>query len=307
MPYAKYTREVLSEAVASSTSMAGVLRNLGLRQNGGAHAHVRRRIDQLGIDRSHFLGRAHYRGAQSPRRRSPSEILVLRPVDAKRAAPPVLRRALVELGRAYRCAECGVGDTWNGRPLTLHIDHIDGQFWDCRPDNLRFLCANCHSQTATYAGRNRQWYHIAAVRVDEDGNAVDGRIGPAIMTEVEKIDVLGRVDAKELTVADAARLIGCHRSHVYQLRRRLKERGSLAPAKRQPRMARAVREAVVAFALQNPHLGTRRLASELARRHADPICIAHGTVANILKAAGLNTERSRRSAAAAQSTSKRTV
>jgi transposase len=273
--------------------MAGVLRSLGLRQNGGAHAHLRRRIDQMSIDTSHFLGRAHYRGTQSPRRRSPSHILVLRPVDAKRAAPPVLRRALIELGREYRCAECGVGDSWNGRPLTLHIDHVDGRFWDCRPDNLRFLCANCHSQTATYAGRNRRRYRIEAIRVDEDGNAVDRPNQPSPLTDEQKIDVLSRVDSKELTVTDAARLIGCSRSHVYQLQRRLDERGSLAPAERRPRMSTAARDAVVAFALENPHLGVRRLASELTRRQVDPIRIAHGTVANILRAAGLSTGMSR--------------
>ncbi len=307
MPYAKYTRDVLSAAVASSTSMAGVLRNLGLGQNGGAHAYLRRRIDQLGVDTSHFLGRAHYRGTQSPRRRSPSRVLVLRPADAKRAAPPVLRRALVELGREYRCADCGVGDTWNGRPLTLHVDHIDGRFWDCRPDNLRFLCANCHSQTATYAGRNRQRYSNAAVRVDEDGNAVDDLTQPASLTDLEKIDVLSRVDRKELTATDAARLIGCSRSHVYQLQRRLKERGSLAPAERRPRMSTAARDAIVAFALENPQLGARRLALELARRQTDPIRIAHGTITNILQAAGLNTEISRRLATPTEPTGRHTV
>ena len=62
MAYAKYTREMLSEAVAASTSMAEVLRYLGLPQNGGAHAHLRRRVDKLGIDTSHFLGSGHLRG-----------------------------------------------------------------------------------------------------------------------------------------------------------------------------------------------------------------------------------------------------
>jgi 5-methylcytosine-specific restriction endonuclease McrA len=40
--------------------------------------------------------------------------------------------------------------------LILHVDHIDGNRYDCRPENLRFLCPNCHSQTATWAGANRR-------------------------------------------------------------------------------------------------------------------------------------------------------
>jgi transposase-like protein len=300
MPYVKYTREVLAEAVAASTSMAGVLRHLGLGQNGGAHAHLRRRIARLGIDTSHFLGRAHYRGSVSPRRRSPADVLILRPAEAKRAAPHVLRRALVEQGRAYRCAECGVGESWNGRPLTLQIDHIDGRFWDCRPDNLRFLCPNCHSQTATYAGRNRPRYTVVVVRVDDNGAVVHNGTPAEPLTDEEKVAVLRRVDRQELTVSAASRLLGCHRNHVYDLQRRLAERGTLTTAPRPARLPEAIRQTIVAFALQNPHLGAKRISAALAGREQHAIAVAHGTVAKILLAAGLNTEAARRLAASAE-------
>lgn len=52
------------------------------------------------------------------------------------------------------CSECGVGQEWNGKPLTLQVDHINGVSDDHRLDNLRFLCPNCHSQTETFAGGN---------------------------------------------------------------------------------------------------------------------------------------------------------
>ncbi|GAB7048084.1 HNH endonuclease signature motif containing protein [Catenuloplanes indicus] len=48
-----------------------------------------------------------------------------------------------------------MGDRWQGRPLKLHVDHIDGDFLNNTAENLRFLCPNCHSQTATYANRKR--------------------------------------------------------------------------------------------------------------------------------------------------------
>jgi len=292
MTYTKYTREMLSEAVAATTSMAGVLRHLGLRQNGGSHAHLRRRIKQLGIDTSHFLGQAHARGIPSARRRSAAEVLVVRPEDAKRAAPPTLTRALREIGRSYQCASCGLGDRWNGLPITLHVDHIDGRFWDCRPENVRFLCPNCHSQTATYAGRNRSSCHVAAARAANEDDAAAAH-GPKLLSEEGKIEVLARVDRKELTVSDAARLIGCNRNHVYQLRRRLAERGTLAPAGRGQRIAAADRDAIVAFALQHPMLGVRTLASELRNRSRKPIAVEHGTIARILRSEGLNTQAAR--------------
>lgn len=55
-----------------------------------------------------------------------------------------------------KCYECGVGQYYNGKPLTLHCDHIDGNSDNNTLDNLRLLCPNCHSQTETYCGRNKK-------------------------------------------------------------------------------------------------------------------------------------------------------
>jgi 5-methylcytosine-specific restriction endonuclease McrA len=192
MSYGKYTRYMLTAAVAASTSMAGVMRHLGLRLNGGSHAHLRRRITALGIDTSHFLGIAHARGTRSPRRKRPDEILIERPPEAKRQAPTVLRRALEDLGRPYACAECGIGGTWNGRTLSLQVDHIDGQFWNCLAENLRFLCPNCHSQTPNYAGRNRPRRRNPLVRVDEQGNPVKQPEPAGPLDEKDRVAVLQR-------------------------------------------------------------------------------------------------------------------
>ena len=51
------------------------------------------------------------------------------------------------------CSVCGLTD-WNGKPIGLHIDHINGIGDDHRLENLRMLCPNCHSQTPTYGARN---------------------------------------------------------------------------------------------------------------------------------------------------------
>jgi hypothetical protein len=45
--------------------------------------------------------------------------------------------------------------TWKDKPLSLHLDHINGCRTDNRLNNLRLLCPNCHSQTDTYCGRNK--------------------------------------------------------------------------------------------------------------------------------------------------------
>ena len=53
----------------------------------------------------------------------------------------------------YVCSLCGLGPKWNGKPLTLQLDHISGDPSDSTIENLRFLCPNCHTQTETYTGR----------------------------------------------------------------------------------------------------------------------------------------------------------
>lgn len=52
-----------------------------------------------------------------------------------------------------KCKECGVLE-WRGHDLSLQLDHIDGNRRNNEQSNLRLLCPNCHSITATFAGRN---------------------------------------------------------------------------------------------------------------------------------------------------------
>jgi hypothetical protein len=52
-----------------------------------------------------------------------------------------------------KCDACGITE-WLGRPLAMHLDHINGMKNDHRLQNLRMLCPNCHSQTDTYGGKN---------------------------------------------------------------------------------------------------------------------------------------------------------
>ncbi|GAB2446949.1 HNH endonuclease [Streptomyces incanus] len=153
------TAEELRTAVAESVSIAAALRRLGRPDSGTQRTLLRQWVTEENISMAHFLGQAHQRGKLStvnPLRR-PDDILV-KHAGKRRTKTALLRRALCEVGVPNECAECGTGPDWLGKPMTLEIDHIDGDWSDDRRENLRLLCPNCHASTDTWCrgGRDRQ-------------------------------------------------------------------------------------------------------------------------------------------------------
>ncbi|MBY8846793.1 HNH endonuclease [Streptomyces sp. SP2-10] len=150
--------EELRDAVAESISVAGVLRRLGRPDSGAQRAALRCWIAEEGLATTHFLGQGHQRGKPGvvPAKR-PDEILVLHD-GTRRTKTALLRRALREVGVPEVCAGCGSGPEWLGEPMTLEVDHINGDWSDDRRGNLRLLCPNCHATTSTWCrgGGRRQ-------------------------------------------------------------------------------------------------------------------------------------------------------
>lgn len=70
----------------------------------------------------------------------------------------IRKRVRTYLFKKYgnKCARCGWGEM---NPYTntipLEVEHLDGNPYNSKPDNLILLCPNCHALTATYRGANR--------------------------------------------------------------------------------------------------------------------------------------------------------
>lgn len=61
-------------------------------------------------------------------------------------------RGRVILEQNRKCNKCGL-DEWLGKPLTLELEHKDGNRSNNTRENLEALCPNCHSQTKTWRGK----------------------------------------------------------------------------------------------------------------------------------------------------------
>ena len=152
-----YTDEDLRDAVRNSYSIAQVLRHLGLIEAGGNYATVKRKIRDLAIDTSHFLGQSIWRGKPSVRlgrfRMSLNQLLV---EDSSCTSTWRLKLRLLREGvKDNACEFCGL-EQWMGKPIPLELHHINGDRTDCRIDNIQLLCPNCHALTSNYRGKNKR-------------------------------------------------------------------------------------------------------------------------------------------------------
>lgn len=66
-----------------------------------------------------------------------------------------LKKRLIKEGiKENKCDICEITE-WNGKPISMQLDHIDGNSHNHKLENLRMTCPNCHSQTETYCGKNK--------------------------------------------------------------------------------------------------------------------------------------------------------
>lgn len=149
-----WTKDDLVNAVAISYSKRQVLLYLGLIPAGGNYEQVKKYIKLYGIDTAHFKGKGWNKGMKG--RYMPlvktKDILVK---NSDFQSFKLKKRLFIEKIKFPECEECGWAKKSEDGRIPVELDHINGDRYDNRLENLRILCPNCHSLKSTHRGKNK--------------------------------------------------------------------------------------------------------------------------------------------------------
>lgn len=149
-----YSFEEFSEAVNTSKSKSEALNKLGLPYKGGSYGNTvfRHHQEKFSVSLDHFKSSTEPLKIYNDTKKIPIvEILNgMHPTyGGSRLAQRVIKEGIFE----RKCSNC-LRIEWEGTPIPIELDHINGKPWDHRLENIRLLCRNCHGQTDNFCGKN---------------------------------------------------------------------------------------------------------------------------------------------------------
>jgi ribosomal protein S27AE len=175
-----YIKENIEKIVKESKSTKECLIKLGRPTTGDNYNFLKRKLIKYQIDTSHFYTTKELQkiaiekrgGVWFSTRFNLEEILVEN--SPYTGSGNNIKEKLYKAGLKKReCEECGQGEIWKEKKISLHLEHINGIHNDHRIENLKILCPNCHATTDTYAGKNRKSYKLKLLESKEDKNKIE--------------------------------------------------------------------------------------------------------------------------------------
>lgn len=150
-------KKVLLEAVKSSKTKTECLKKLGLRAAGGNYKTLMKYINRYNIDISHFNSDEIRKQKLSLLGKTKKIPLIDILTTGSTYNRGHLKERLFNDGiKKRKCELCGQNEMWNGKKMSLIIDHINGVWDDNRIENLRIVCPNCNATLPTHCGKNKK-------------------------------------------------------------------------------------------------------------------------------------------------------
>jgi ribosomal protein S27AE len=146
----KFTEEEAREAVAASKSWSEALRRLNYCPTGGNPATLKKYVALWGISTEHF---DPYAGVMDRIRRPAIPLSKVLTEGSTYSRSNLKRRLYEEELKEPKCEQCGQGELWRGKPMSMILDHINGVRDDNRLENLQIVCPNCAATLDTHCGR----------------------------------------------------------------------------------------------------------------------------------------------------------
>lgn len=150
-----WTNEELIAAVKVSYSIRAVIKALGLVPAGGNYEQVQNRMESLHLSTVHFTGKGWNVGLKfNPQPAQPLEKVLVR--NSRYQTHTLKKRLFLEGLKKAECELCGWAEKSSDGRIPVELDHMNGDHYDNRLENLRILCPNCHNLQPTHRGRNKK-------------------------------------------------------------------------------------------------------------------------------------------------------
>jgi hypothetical protein len=148
-----YKKENIEPIILSSKNFKEIIIKLGKTFTGSNHETIKKYIKLYNIDISHFETRFDIANRTNRKIVAIENMLVENCSFSRKA----VKNRLYKTGLKTRCCElCGQGEEWNGKKMSLILDHINGVNNDNRIENLQIVCPNCNATLDTHCGKHNK-------------------------------------------------------------------------------------------------------------------------------------------------------